>query len=542
MSRPVYLEFDEEVVSALQKIKKAGADDLILVVPKGARVLKNLTSLKLLKQQTERLNKTISVATADERGKVLAGRAGIAIVTDTRNLVHQPAARSASSRLDVARRANVDAPVISKEEKSTATAARQTPDAADEELSTLIGPAAESGEIKIPAKARRRKDLLYFVLPIVAALAVIGVFAFYVLPSATVTVHARLEKVNREMEIQIDSTKDTVDSENRLVPGKKITEELADSKTYVPSGKKNVGEKASGFVTLYNFTDNTLVLKSKTTHLQVDGKTYYFLQDVGSIRPTQLLTDGKTPDPASLIAPVPIVAGAGGEDSNLPVNTRFEVYNEVFGHQPEVLYAQNANPIAGGLNKEITMIAEPDVVAARQDLQSSILEKLRGVVAEKYSSNYKVVDGAYKMEVLEEALSDPINSDVEKFQLTQRARVTALIFDETQLKNVMESRITSLLPENKYLDNSGGQTLTEKFISLDLNTGTGTVTANMEANLKYRLNAEFLSDGLLGKSATEVKEILLARPEINQVDVTLRPFWVKKVPYFKSKLDFKIVD
>ncbi|MCL5435796.1 MAG: hypothetical protein M1275_01825 [Patescibacteria group bacterium] len=68
----------------------------------------------------------------------------------------------------------------------------------------------------------------------------------------------------------------------------------------------------------------------------------------------------------------------------------------------------------------------------------------------------------------------------------------------------------------------------------------GTLRAHFESEVRYQINADFLMQSLPGKTATQVKEILLSRPEISDVSVFFSPFWVKSVPKFGNKIDFKI--
>lgn len=542
MPRTIYLQFDEEIISALQKIRRTGDPEIIMVVPTGAKLFRNLTGLKLLKREAEKYEKTFFLATADERGRLLAARAGISLAT-------QPLASPAGVAAAVAKKPALTrmGDIVMRPLKSTLPekVKVETPlkaVAQTTELVDLIGPQSGSAaDIKVPEPVRiPMPPLRYTLLPAVVVVLILALLAVFVLPSADIIVKPRTEPVTRDLEVQVDSKVGVPDVSNLTIPGKIITDQVSVSKTYAATGVKNTGEKASGFVTLYNFSKTTLILRKGTTRLEAKGKVYYFLQDVGNIRPTGRIGADLEVDQSSLVDPVPIVAADSGEDSNLPAGTRFEIYNEVFGHQPQALYATNGNPVAGGTNKQLKIVSAADIEAARQDLKDLLVSKFRESVKQKLTPDSQLSDNAFATSVVEEKIAPLVNSEAENFSLSQTANITALAYDESDVRDLIVERIVRLLPENKYLLPAQAQRLSAQFVSLDLAGGIGTLRAHFESEVRYQINADFLSRSLPGKSATQVKEILLARPEIQDVQVKLSPFWVNTVPRFGNKINFKI--
>ncbi|MCL5435797.1 MAG: hypothetical protein M1275_01830, partial [Patescibacteria group bacterium] len=459
MTKTLYLEYDEEVLSVLQKIRNSAEAEVVLVVPKDARLFRNLTGLRLLKQEAEKYQKILSIATADERGRMLVKRAGIPVLSAVSQSAAQPLEQSASLRLrrgasgmgDVLVRPVKPLPKVSTKSSEAQTSAPVEPvQSSVSELAELIGPKEESPKIKLPEPVKiPHLPFRYTVLPALIFLAVLFVLAVFILPKATVKVVPRTEPITRDLEMQVDASAGVPDVQNLTIPGKRLTQEVAQSGIYPTTGVKNVGEKASGFVTLYNFSKNSLILKSATTRLEVNGKSYRFLQDVGSIRPTARIGTDLEIDKSSLIDPVPVVAEGAGGDYNLPAGAHFEIYNEVFGHQPDVLYAVNANPIAGGTNKEVKIVSAADIESARADLKSKIGEQVRKSLSATASADVKLLDNAFTVSVKEEKVSRQVNEEAESFELSQKAEVTALAFSEPDVRDLIVERIVRLLPENK---------------------------------------------------------------------------------------------
>lgn len=546
MPRPIYLGFDEEILSLLQKIRKTGSEDVILVIPRGARILKNLTNLKLLREQAVKLKKTVKIATADEHGKLLIQRAGLALTAAIPNVsphLLASAARESSSTT----RPRMGDIVSHRHQKTEMSPQQEEKPLSDKDLSNLFkADQKTTNAIVLPQKKETRfrfpSKIIGFAAVLAAIAVILGVLAFYQLPKAEISVKPRSEPMIRDgIEVLVDSQINAVDEQAQSIPGKKVSQEFSETKTYPVNGTKNVGEKASGFVTIYNFSNTTLILKKATTRLQgSNGKVYYFLQDVGSIRPTVRVGSGAEINPQTLIDPVPIVAAEAGEDSNVAAGTRFEIINEVFGHKPDVLYAINSNPVSGGSTNTVKMLSDADVNFAREDLLKTVLEKYRTQIASQFSTTSRLEDNAFKFQVAEETLSNPVGTEVQNFSMTQKIRINALLYDTEDLRGLIVNKIVRLLPENKYLLPESEQKLSGQFISLDLGVGSGTLKAHFESTVRYTLNPSFLVKSILKKSPSDAKDILLSRPEIEDVNIQLTPFWVKTVPAFENKVIFKV--
>ena len=99
------------------------------------------------------------------------------------------------------------------------------------------------------------------VTAIVGGVALLGLFSFFILPQVIVTAALRSEPTTRDFEIRVDSRLSQVDAAALAVPGKVLEQEVPGSKAFTPTGTRNVGQTASGFIHIYNFSKTTLILK-----------------------------------------------------------------------------------------------------------------------------------------------------------------------------------------------------------------------------------------------------------------------------------------
>lgn len=77
MHQTFYIGADEEIISIVSKIRKSPLAENILVIPPRALILQSIVNLKLLKKESEKLNKQIMIVTQDQQGQKIIEKAGI---------------------------------------------------------------------------------------------------------------------------------------------------------------------------------------------------------------------------------------------------------------------------------------------------------------------------------------------------------------------------------------------------------------------------------------------------------------------------------
>src|ERR1700751_450716 len=75
----LYLEADEDITSAIDKLTKSTASSVQIVVPKRSTMLQSIINLKLLKKAAENGGKELVLVTGDRIATDLAARVGLAV-------------------------------------------------------------------------------------------------------------------------------------------------------------------------------------------------------------------------------------------------------------------------------------------------------------------------------------------------------------------------------------------------------------------------------------------------------------------------------
>lgn len=77
MHQTFYIDIDEEITSIVDRLRKAKARDVIIVVPKRALLIQSIVNLKLLKKEADNFKKKLIIVTQDKLGKLLVEKTGI---------------------------------------------------------------------------------------------------------------------------------------------------------------------------------------------------------------------------------------------------------------------------------------------------------------------------------------------------------------------------------------------------------------------------------------------------------------------------------
>ena len=510
MAKIIYLNSRSDIPSITKLLRQVKESEVVLVVPKNTRLFRFAGKLRQLSKIAGTLGKKITIATTSLGGRRLALHVGFRVI------------KGKEMKLRVRTRLVGDL-VFQKKVKQTAFG--DLPKLVKRVLPTAPG---KKSILKI-SKPRA-------VIVVIVVLVLTGVM-FYALPSATITVVTRSEPVTRDVEIEVRVDQLEPDLASLTVPGRIIEQEVEGSKSFTPTGRRNIGKKASGFVQIYNLSKTTLILRAETTVLSIGGESYVFTQDVGGIRPTAFIGQGEDQeiDPSSLIAPVPVVALTAGEASNLTGGSRIEITNEVFGAKPEELYAEAAGNITGGSTLEIKVVSETDILQALEAVQAEIIDQAAKDLTDE-SEGAKLLESAVSSEILEQSVSHQPGDQTGQFSAAVKISLKALVYDENDIIELVRNRVERLLPENKKLISEEESFLRSRFFVTNLELGTGVLTNHFESRIVYLVDGDELKRKVSGKSEDEIRELLLSRPEIESVEVSFSPFWVKSAPRLVNRI------
>ena len=163
-------------------------------------------------------------------------------------------------------------------------------------------------------------------------------------------------------------------------------------------------------------------------------------------------------------------------------------------------------------------------------------------ISQTNSVEMKLLDSGSKKEVLAKTANKNIGAEVTSFDMTIIARVSGLAFREDDVSEVVLAKINEVLSDDKYLLESAESKYEAVYKTIDPAQTKGVLSVHFETVAAYKMDTDNLSKLLTGKNELEIKEILLSKPEVDDVEVKFWPEWfVHKAPRFNGKINIETV-
>ena len=396
----IYIEPEDDITDIITKIENSKERIIALVPPKKAGILRSIVNIKLLAKSGASAKKTIVLVTTDPSIMKLAGSAKLPV---TKSLTSAPSIpneadfdkiESASTEKleenlgeekkesdEQPEEESKEEPGDKKEDEESAEESSEETEVEDDKKSKKDGKdrkkksdGKEGGKIKTWFKNHKKLAIIGGVFGVI--LIAVLVWAFAIAPAATVTVGIRTTSNNFSESVSFVEKLD----EEKIEEGKFY---LSEEKMEVPSvvefeatGKKNVGEKATGSVVVYAFfkvnVPGSTVVKEGST-FTISGMTYTAKEPAtlsysgngysecdNKDNPSAVLNSG-----CQVSARVYVVASEAGEKYNIAAsNSGWTTSAAVDG-----IYSDKA--MEGGLDKMITIVTQEDLDKAKAELATS---------------------------------------------------------------------------------------------------------------------------------------------------------------------------
>lgn len=365
-------------------------------------------------------------------------------------------------------------------------------------------------------------------LPLVFLLIIIlgGAFAFYKFSRAEIKIFVRPFVINKEVEFTVSSKIDQPDEAKMLIPARSVTAEVNGKKQTTVTGKKVVGDKATGEIVIYNGTDKSRIL-SKGTKLKGPGGLKFNLSAEANV-------PGKTTD-LNAVPPidkwgekkVSVVAEDIGTQFNLAANSTFN-FEQIASSAAWLV--KNPSAFSGGTSREIQAVSKQD----REDLQKSLIKDLKKKAEEQIKN--KLNPGDYllsefvQLESKTDSFNHEIDDETDSLSLEEKASFTALFFKTADFKIIWEKTLGQLLPEG-YLKSAIKEEM--NFEVKDKNKGT--YLAKIHQEFLPMTNSNEIISFVRGKRFSEAESFLKNIKDSAGFDVSISPKIFSKLKFFPFK-------
>jgi hypothetical protein len=322
------------------------------------------------------------------------------------------------------------------------------------------------------------------------------VVGYWLLPHAVVTVLEVPKIVDVSETITIDPTATVVDAEHKIIPGREREKSISGEKTVPVEGKKNVGDPASGTVTIYNKTLNSKSFQKGT--VLVNGSLQFTLDSDVSIASASesigSITYGK--------GDVDVTAAAIGPQSNIAAGSDF-TFKSI---SSDVAAARNENAFTGGTSREITVVTRADYDAFVEAMSEELVGRAKEELASAVEGNDKLIDGTIETSVTEKVFGQELDQEATELQGKLTIAVSGIAYSESDIRAFLTTVASESVPSG-YVINDEKTTVEVTNIQIKKD-GKISAKATMNAVALPTIDAAAVRSALAGKTIKAAEEYL----------------------------------
>ncbi len=526
----IYIDVEDDITAIIGKLKASKHKIVALVPPKRIGVLQSAVNLRLLARSAEQHDKRLVIITGNHALSGLAASAAI------------PVAKNLQSKPELAEIATLDVDdgedVIDGAELPVGEHAKQAPTDDDTEVVAAPVSAAVAAKSAKPAKKGGkvpnfdtfRKKLFIGGAAGVLLIAFL-IWAIVFAPHAKVILLARTTDASVSQQVQLSTSAESSAAKTTLrVEQKQVTKDI--SVDFEATGKKNVGEKASGSIIMTacaGFSAPAAIPAG--TAVSAGGQTYtttsagnFAMDSIGNG-----CINYKT-------GAVSITATVAGAASNVD-SAAFTV--------AEYGSVSASGSATGGTDKTVAVVTKDDVEKAKKQAEASVDKTaMQRDLGAQFGDSYKVLDETFKLDTDSLKASPIAGAEVEGGKATYGGTATATIYavskDElgSYLDAVLEQQLDDKDQQRVY-ENGASSAEFSNVVREDKQT---TININAKGKIGPKIDEDKIKALAAGKNYGEIQSALTSINGIAEADIKFSPFWVRKAPNDTAKIsiEFKV--
>jgi hypothetical protein len=364
-----------------------------------------------------------------------------------------------------------------------------------------------------------KEHLLYILAGVGAGILILGLITFIAAQSmlrAKVSLTFHNQNVVKDITLTLDPQVPTSDPDRLLLKANVITQNQEGEKTADTTGTKIIGDKATGTVTVYNYTSSQKTFAAGTK-LNGDKVSFTFDKEVTVASASSTLDSSNNMVTKPGTQEAAASATAMGEESNIAANTNLTI--ESFSKETYLAVTKAA--FTGGSSREIQAVSVKDRDQLLAALKKELLDK--AIQESKTSSS----NGQYQIPTNRvKVVSATYNAEVGKETNTLTLKLVLQV-------ELLEYRAEDLQPLARELlskEVQSGYKLVEtppQILSVPASTSTTSAKVALQTNLSSiaepDVDVDDFRSQIAGKSEQEALQVLRANPAVAVAQIEFIP-------------------
>lgn len=380
-------------------------------------------------------------------------------------------------------------------------------------------------------KLGKNKVALMIIVGVVAlALLTGGLIYFYIYQTKATVALSVTPEMNDESENVTFSTTAENDFSENIIAAKSVQVNVDGELSKDATGKKDVGEKAKGTITLYNNGEDEARVSSGTEVKSSSGEIFLTDKDVEVASASGDIFSGTKPGTAD----VAVTAKDIGSEANMPSGTKFAVGGNIA--------AKNDSAFSGGSKKSVTVVSKDDLAKLRMELPKKLEAEAKAEIEKKVSGEETLLPALVTVSVDKAVFDKKADDEAKKVKLTAIVTFAGIAYLNEDLLDFAKATV-------KNNDSNDDTNVAEDSVKAEVSRaklqGTKAVTASVaiEAGLLPKINKGDVVKSIQNKSVSEAKETLKDLPQIAKSDITFSPaipFISDLFPRLPNQIDVKV--
>ncbi len=400
----------------------------------------------------------------------------------------------------------------------------------------IIPPQAAEKEEILSQKENKKSLLPKILIGVVFLILLLGSVLYFKLPEAEIEIFPKTNFLSFEEEVIVDERIEEVDILKKAISGKVLEEEKELWKEFPATGVVENAGKAKGIIRVYNkYSPPTPIsLVPQTKFLSESGE--YF------VSPKSIYIPAATRKGGELVpswTEIEVVALKSGEDYNIGPS-EFSIPGLAGTSYYHTVTGESTQSMKGGFEKEQSQVIEEDLKKAGEDLTQQLLTDVDVSLRNKISSDFILLEDAISKQITEISPMVKPEDLVEQFSVQGKAKGKVLIFKKEELESFVKEYIFSKIPTSKKIYE---ESLEIEYTPELINLRENRISLNLKFSTKVypNIKSKDLVELIKGKSQQEIEESIYNKfsEEISEIKVNFWPFWVRKAPGGKDRINVK---
>ncbi|HMI09578.1 MAG TPA: baseplate J/gp47 family protein [Candidatus Saccharimonadales bacterium] len=534
----IYIDVEDDITAIIGKVKGSKEKIVALVPPKRVGVLQSAVNLHLLSRAATQNDKHLVLISNNAALSALAAAAKIPVA---KNLQSKPElaeipALDIDDGDDIIDGAQLPVGELARTADQKASADGSTSAAIEAVLSENAAekpahalppapgqapgkPRTKSG-VKVPNFSTFRKKVVLIAGGVLVLIAFF-VWAIFFAPHATVIISARTTDASANAKVNLVSDGTTSLTTSTIKTTSKQQKQDANL-SFDATGKKEVGEKATGTVSLSKQSLNPTVVPAGSQLTTSSGLVFTTNSD--ATIPASTVGGSCFPTACAGSVTVGVTAAAAG--------TKYNGASGSMGGAPSSASASLTSTTSGGTDKTITVVTAEDVQKANEQLATQNNDSIKKQLNDQLKTSSVVLDATFKADRSQVQPSPVVGEEASggKAKLAGSVTYSLMGVNKSEVSHYLDDYFAKQLEgkdEQRVYDNGK-----DKATFTNVTEVQGGFSANIVANAKVgpKINDDAIKNAAKGKRYGDIQSNIESIPGVDNVDVKFSPFWVNSAP------------